>query len=147
MQEILAMTYYWLKAGHIIFMVFWMAGLFILPRQMLYMHSAAAGSAEETEWARRTGLLRKIILTPSLIVVWALGLLLAWYIGAFTQGWFHAKLLFVILLTGYHGWMVAQSKKMAGGARPMSEKQLRLWGEAPAIAMAVIVVLVVVKPF
>ena len=147
MQEILAMTYYWLKAGHIIFMVFWMAGLFILPRQMLYMHSAAPGSAEEAEWARRTGLLRKIILTPSLIVVWALGLLLAWYIGAFTQGWFHAKLLFVILLTGYHGWMVAQSKKMAGGARPMSEKQLRLWGEAPAIAMAVIVVLVVVKPF
>ena len=81
MQEILAMTYYWLKAGHIIFMVFWMAGLFILPRQMLYMHSAAPGSVEEAEWARRTGLLRKIILTPSLIVVWALGLLLAWQLG------------------------------------------------------------------
>ena len=40
------MTYYWLKAGHIIFMVFWMAGLFMLPRQMLYMHSAAPGSEE-----------------------------------------------------------------------------------------------------
>ncbi len=147
MQEILAMTYYWLKAGHIIFMVFWMAGLFILPRQMIYMHSAVPGSAEESEWAGRTALLRRMILTPSLIIVWTLGLLLAWYIGAFTQGWFHAKLLFVILLTGYHGWMVAQAKKMAGGARPLSEKQLRLWGEAPAIALAIIVVLVVVKPF
>ena len=32
MQDVLFMTYYWLKAGHIIFVIFWMAGLFMLPR-------------------------------------------------------------------------------------------------------------------
>ncbi|GMM91842.1 protoporphyrinogen oxidase HemJ [Qipengyuania sp. MTN3-11] len=141
------MTYYWLKAGHIIFMVFWLAGLFMLPRQMLYLHPYGEGSPERDVWADRIGKLRRIILTPSLIVVWVLGLLLAWTIGAFSQGWFHAKLLLVLLLTGYHGWMVAQAKKMIAGERPLTEKNLRLFGEVPAILLALIVVLVVVKPF
>ena len=147
MQDVLAMTYLWLKAGHIIFMVFWMAGLFMLPRQMIYLHSAAADSDETAIWTKRMGLLRKVILTPSLIVVWVLGLLLAMTIGAWDQGWFHAKLLIVVALTGFHGYMVAQAKKMTVGERPLTEKQLRLWGEFPGIALALIVVLVVVKPF
>lgn len=147
MESALAMTYLWLKAGHIIFMVFWMAGLFMLPRQMLYLYPQAPGSPEADLWAKRMGLLRKIILTPSLIVVWVLGLLLAMSIGAFTQGWFHAKLLLVIALTAYHGIMVARARQMIGGARPLSDRQLRLWGEFPGIALALIVVLVVVKPF
>ena len=141
------MTYLWLKAGHIIFMVFWLAGLFMLPRQMIYLHPAAPDTDETTLWAKRMGLLRKIILTPSLIVVWLLGLALAGTIGAFSQGWFHAKLLLVIVLTGYHGYMVAQSKKMAAGHRPLSEKQLRMLGEVPGILLALIVVLAIVKPF
>lgn len=141
------MTYYWLKAGHIIFMVFWMAGLFMLPRQMIYLHPTVPDSEEAGLWAKRMGLLRKVILTPSLIVVWVLGLLLAMTVGAWDQGWFHAKLLFVVLLTAFHGIMVARSKAMIAGERPMTEKQLRIWGEFPGIALAIIVVLVVVKPF
>ena len=54
MQDILAVTYLWLKAGHIIFVVFWMAGLFMLPRQMIYVHPSASGSEERpygsSEW-------------------------------------------------------------------------------------------------
>ena len=141
------MTYLWLKAGHIIFMVFWLAGLFMLPRQMIYLHPASPGSDESALWAKRIGLLRKVILTPSLIVVWVLGLLLAMTIGAWDQGWFHAKLLFVLLLTAFHGIMVARSKKMIAGDRPMSEKQLRMWGEFPGTMLAIIVILVIVKPF
>ena len=141
------MTYLWLKAGHIIFMVFWLAGLFMLPRQMIYLHPASPGSDESALWAKRMGLLRKVILTPSLIVVWVLGLLLAMAIGAWDQGCFQAKLLFVLLLTAFHGIMVARSKKMIAGDRPMSEKQLRMWGEFPGIMLAIIVILVIVKPF
>lgn len=147
MQDVLASTYLWLKAGHIIFVIFWMAGLFILPRQFVYMHASAPGSAEEALWVKRTALLRRMILTPSIVVVWALGIALAVTIGAFSQGWFHAKLLLVLLLSGYHGWMVATSKKMAAGERPISEKTLRMLNEVPAIAVALIVVLAVVKPF
>lgn len=147
MQDLLTVTYLWLKAGHIIFMVFWMAGLFMLPRQMIYLHGTAPGSAEAEAWARRMGLLRTIILTPSIAVVWLLGLLLAQSIGAWGEGWFHAKLLFVVLLSGFHGYLVAQSKKMAAGERSLSEKRLRMLGEVPGILLAVIVVLVIVKPF
>ena len=141
------MIYLWLKAGHIIFVVFWLAGMFMLPRQMIYMHPAAPGSDEEALWAKRTGLLRKIILTPSLVVVWVLGLALAYVQGVWGESWLHAKLLLVVLMTAYHGIMVGKAKKMARGDRPLSEKQLRMWGEVPGILLALIVVLVVVKPF
>lgn len=147
MQALLSDIYLWLRAGHIIFMVFWMAGLFILPRQMLYLYPYGEGAPEQAVWADRMGKLRKIILTPSLIVVWILGLALMSAIQAHTQGWFHAKLLCVVLLSGYHGWLVVQAKKMLRGERPLSEKQLRLWGEVPGVLLAIIVVLVVVKPF
>ncbi|GAB5348814.1 CopD family protein [Alteriqipengyuania sp. 357] len=147
MQETLGTLYFWLKAGHIIFMVFWLAGLFMLPRQLVYMYPAAPGSAEEALWTGRTRQLAKIILTPSIIVTWLLGLTLSVTIGAWDDGWFHAKLLLVLILSGYHGYMMALSKKMARGERPMAEKRLRLVGEAPAILLALIVVLVIVKPF
>ena len=147
MQSTLATLYPWLKAGHIIFMVFWMAGLFMLPRQMLYCHGVAAGSPDESLWADRMGKLRGIILTPSLIAVWLLGLALATGLDAWDQGWLHAKLALVIALSGFHGYLVAQSRKMALGRRPLNERQLRMWGELPAILLILIVVLVVAKPF
>ena len=141
------MIYPWLKAGHIIFMVFWLAGLFMLPRQMIYLYPYAADSVETRTWEKRMGLLRKIILTPSIIVVWVLGLLLAQTISAWGEGWLHAKLLLVVLLSGYHGYMAAQSRKMAAGERPLTERHLRMLGEVPGVLLALIVILVVVKPF
>ena len=141
------MIYPWLKAGHIIFMVFWLAGLFMLPRQMIYLYPHAADSVETRTWDKRMGLLRKIILTPSIVVVWVLGLVLAQTISAWGEGWLHAKLLLVVLLSGYHGYMAAQSRKMAAGERPLTERHLRMLGEVPGVLLALIVILVVVKPF
>lgn len=140
MQEMLLTIYPWLTVGHVIFMVFWMAGLFMLPRQCIYMHDAAPGSPEEALWAHRMGLLRKIILTPSLIVVWVLGLTQAVAMEMFTQGWLHIKITLVVLLTGYHGWLIGKTKKMARGERPLSEKALRLAGEIPGILLILIIV-------
>lgn len=147
MQTTLAQLYPWLKAGHIIFIVFWMAGLFMLPRQMIYASLTASGSEEEALWAKRMGQLRSIILTPSLIVVWVLGIVLAIALDVWNQGWLHAKLLIVVLLSGYHGYMVTQAKKIGAGQRPLTDSRLRMWGEVPALALVLIVVLVVVKPF
>lgn len=147
MESALAMTYLWLKAGHIVFVIFWMAGLFMLPRYYVYHQEAAPGSPEEAQWIEREAKLRKIILLPSIIVVWVLGLALAMTTGAFSQGWFHAKLLLVVLLSGYHGYLVSYGKKLARGERPLSGKTLRLLNEVPGVAAALIVVLVVVRPF
>ncbi|MEO1488803.1 MAG: CopD family protein [Pseudomonadota bacterium] len=144
MQNTLLTIYPWLIAGHVIFMVFWLAGLFMLPRQCIYMLDAQPGSEEEATWAHRMGLLRKIILTPSLIVVWVLGLTMAYASGYFSQGWIHIKITLVLILSGYHGWLVAQTKKMARGERPLSEKTLRMVGEVPGILLLLIVITVYV---
>lgn len=147
MNEIISMLYLWLKSAHIIFIIFWMAGLFMMPRFFVYHQECAVGSDEDRKWIEREGRLRKIILNPSLIITWVLGLLLAYNIGAFSDGWFHAKLLVVLLLSGYHGWMIGYGKKLARGERSMTDKALRLTNEVPGISAAIIVILVIVKPF
>jgi len=143
----LSVIYFWLKAGHIIFVIFWMAGLFMLPRFFVYHQESEPGSAEEARWADREARIRKIILNPAIVMVWLFGLMLAISTDAFSQGWFHAKFLLVILLSGYHGWMAGYSRKLAKGERRLSGKTLRLVNEVPGVATALIVVLAVVKPF
>ncbi len=147
MNEYLTMLYLWLKSAHIIFVIFWMAGLFMMPRFFVYHQESAVGSEEDSKWIERENRLRKIILNPSLIITWVLGLLLAYHIDAFSQGWFHGKLLIVLLLSGYHGWMMGYVKKLARGERTMTDKKLRLVNEVPGIAAAITVILVIVKPF
>jgi len=141
------MIYLWLKAGHIIFVIFWMAGLFMLPRYFVYHQEAEPGSPEAVKWVERERKLLKIILLPSIIAVWAFGIALATATGAWSDAWLHAKLLFVLLLSGYHGWLSVYAKKLARDERPLDGKRLRLLNEVPGIAAAIIVVLVVVKPF
>ncbi len=146
MESALAMTYLWLKAGHVIFMIFWMAGLFMLPRYLVYHQEAAPGSPEEAMWADRERKLLKIILLPSIIVVWVLGILLATTQHLWDQPWLHAKLFLVLLLSGYHGYMAGYAKKLARGERSLTGKQLRLLNEVPGVVAAVIVILVIVRP-
>ncbi len=147
MEQALAMTYLWLKAGHIIFVIFWMAGLFMLPRFFVYHQECAADSPENAVWIDREAKLLRIILWPSLVVVWVLGLLLGWTQGYFSQGWFIVKLLLAAGLTWYHWWLADYAKNLACGERLLKGKRLRLLNEVPGVAAAVIVVLVVVRPF
>ena len=147
MTWVLSMTYYWLKAGHIVFVIFWMAGLFMLPRFFVYHQEAEPGAQENAQWTEREARLIRIILNPAMLVVWVLGLVLAWSTGAFTQGWFHVKLLLVLALSGYHGWLIGYHKKLARGERRLEGKRLRLLNEVPGIAAVLIVIMVVVRPF
>ncbi|WP_294394071.1 CopD family protein [uncultured Sphingomonas sp.] len=147
LEYILSVTYLWIKAGHVIFVIFWIAGLFLLPRYYIYHQEAAPGSQEERRWIDRERKLRMIILTPAMVLVWLFGLTLAWQGGFFTAGWLHAKLLLVLGLSAYHGWMVGYGKRLARGERPVSGRALRIMNEVPGIATAAIVVLVIVKPF
>ena len=143
----LTVTYAWLKAGHLIFVIFWIAGLFMLPRYYIYHQESAPGSDEEKRWIDRERKLRKIIITPAMILVWIFGLSLMWTIQAWTMGWFQLKFLIVLLLSGYHGWMVGYGRKLARGERPVSGRALRIMNEIPGLAVVLIVILVIVKPF
>jgi putative membrane protein len=143
----LSLTYAWIKAGHVIFVIFWIAGLLMLPRFYVYHQESAAGSAEEAKWVERERKLRSIILLPAMLLVWIFGLTLAWVSGAWSQGWFQAKFVLVIALSAYHGWMIGYGRKLAAGERPASGRALRLMNEVPGLAVVVIIVLVIVKPF
>ena len=141
------MTYLWLKAGHVIFVIFWMAGLFLLPRYFVYHQECAPGSPEAALWIERERRLLRIILWPSMAMVWVFGVLLAHVIGASAFGWFHAKVGLVLLLSGYQVWMGWYAGALARGERRLSGRALRLLNEVPGLAAVVIVILVVVKPF
>ncbi len=147
--EALLMSYLWIKAAHLIFVIFWVAGLFMLPRYLVYHQEAIARGDRGAAalWVARETKLRSIILTPAMILVWVLGLSLATIGHHWMEGWLHAKLLFVLALTGYHGWAVGYARKLGAGRATLTGKQLRLVNEVPAIATVVIVVLVIVQPF
>jgi putative membrane protein len=132
MTGFLGAAYLWVKAAHIIFVIFWIAGLFMLPRFYIYHKPVPPGSDDDKLWIHREKRLRSIIITPAMILVWAFGLMLAIHVDA---------------LSGYHGWAVGYGKKMAAGYRPGSDKALRWMNEIPGIATAVIVILVIVRPF
>lgn len=146
-MNFLGNAYIWAKAAHVIFVIFLVAGLFMMPRFFIYHQESAPGSDEDRKWIRREERLRRIILNPSLMIVWLLGLMLMVNVHAWDWGWFHAKLLLVLILSGYHGWLVGYAKKLARGERTLSDRQLRMLNEVPGIMVAIIVVLAVVRPF
>ncbi len=147
LQSALSLTYDWIKAGHIIFVIFWIAGLFMLPRYYIYHQETAPGSAEEKKWIERERKLRNIIITPSMIIVWIFGLSMMWINQWWIAHWFQLKFLLVLGLSGYHGWMIGYGRKLARGERPVSGRALRIMNEIPGLVVVIVVVLAVVKPF
>lgn len=143
----LGSVYLWIKAAHVIFVIFWMAGLFMLPRFLVYHQEAELGSPDEKLWAHREARLISIIMNPAMVAVWALGLLLVVNIGASGEWWFRFKFLSVVGLTVFHMWMANYARKLAAGQRTASGRTLRLLNEIPSLATIAIVIFVIVRPF
>jgi putative membrane protein len=82
-----------------------------------------------------------------MIVTWLAGLYLAWAGHLFSAGWFHGKLLLVLLLSGVHGFFARYVKDFAADRNVRSQRFYRFINEVPTILMIGIVILVIVKPF
>ena len=143
----LGAAYLWVKAAHVTFVIFWIAGLFIVPRYYIHHQATIPGSAEDRAWIEREDRARTIILMPAMLITWTLGLLLAVHLGAFSQPWLMAKLGLVLVLSGYQGWIMSYGRKLSAGRRELEDKKLRMMNEVPGILTALIVVLVIVRPF
>ncbi|RJF89654.1 protoporphyrinogen oxidase HemJ [Oleomonas cavernae] len=137
-----------IKALHIIAVTTWMAGMFYLPRLFVYHVGKAPGSdASETFKVMERRLLKAII-NPSMIVTWILGLCLAVATEAWgSGGWFHAKFLLVVIMSGIHGMLVGQVRRFGRDERPHGSRFYRILNEVPTVLFIVIVLLVVLKPF
>ena len=142
--------YEWLKAIHISFVIFWMAGLLYLPRLYVYHSNSIKGGELDLKMIEAERNLIKIIITPAMVITLISGtLLLVNYNLEILQSslWLPLKLLLLLLLFGYNGYLTKQRKLFALGERPKSEKFFRLINEIPALMTIFIVILVVVKPF
>jgi protoporphyrinogen IX oxidase len=139
--------YEWIKALHVIAIISWMAGMLYLPRLFVYHCEADAGSKQSETFKVMERRLLKAIINPAMIVSWLAGLYLAWIGHFFSAGWLHGKLLFVLLLSGLHGFFARCVKDFAADRNTRSQKFYRIINEVPTGLMIGIVILVIVRPF
>ena len=139
----------WLKAMHLIFMVTWFAGIFYLPRLFVY-HAMCEDDISKERFKVMERKLFYGIMTPGMLLTWVFGVWMlmdyAWQAyGA--SGWLHAKLILLVLLTGYHGgcWFWLQNFKFDRNTK--SHVYYRWMNEVPVLFLVGIVILAVVKPF
>lgn len=141
------MLYDWLKAGHIVSLIAWMAAMLYLPRLFVYHASLPPGSAAQSEtfkvMERR---LLKAIMTPAMIATWVFGLALAWMSGYYAAHWLQAKFVLVVAMSGIHGWLARMVKDFAADRNTRGHRFYRVLNEVPTVLMIVIVILVTVKP-
>ena len=148
MAEWLLDNYQWLVAFHVISVIAWMAGMFYLPRLFVYHAMATPGSETVETFKVMEQKLLRIIVNPAMIASWFFALLMIWANpGLFTQGWFHGKLLLVVLMTVVHGVYAAWRRQFAADANRRSHRFYRMANEIPTLLMIAIVILAVVKPF
>jgi len=145
------MTYLHFKALHIIFVVSWFAGLFYMPRLLVY-HTEAQNKAEavkealSTEFQKMEKLLWNAIMVPAMWLTLITGTTMIYLTpGWLSQGWMHMKLTFVLGLVGYHFFTRKLILEIQKGQFRFSSMQLRLWNEVATIFLFSIVFLVVLK--
>jgi putative membrane protein len=140
--------YPWVKALHVISVIAWMAGLLYLPRLFVYHAAAPVGSPMSETFKVMEGKLLRIIMNPAAIATWAFGIaMVAMNPGLLAQGWLIVKLILVVAMTGLHHAMMAWRRAFAEDRNRKSARYFRVANEIPTLALIVIVVMVVVRPF
>lgn len=137
----------WLKALHIIFVVCWFAGLFYLPRILVYF---AASEHPETR-AQLAVMARKLyrFVTPFMVLAILFGLAMMalnpdYYLRAH---WLWLKLAGVVFLVGYHLQCGRYVRAVNADTDSRSHVFYRFFNEIPVLFLFAIVLLVVLKPF
>ena len=137
----------WVKALHVIAIIAWMAGMLYLPRLFVYHAEAAKGSAVSETFKVMERRLLRVIVNPSMMLVFLTGFTLVFLTGDWRDGWWQAKFILVLGLAGLHGYFACCVRDFAEDANQRPARFYRVLNEAPTILMILVVVLAVVKPF
>ena len=137
MADFLSIHYDWIRAGHIIAMVSWMAGMLYLPRLFVYHVNAPKGSDMSETFKIMERRLLKIIINPAMVLTWVFGCIMLYVQWEYfkTLPWMHAKLLCVVLMTGVHHVYIKYVKLFAADKNTKSAKFFRILNEVPTILM------------
>ncbi len=140
--------YHWIKAFHVMSVIAWMAGMFYLPRLYVYHCGAAPGSALSEQFKVMERRLFKQIINPAMIATWSFGILLILTPGVIDwhAGWWHTKLLAVLLMSGFHGALSRWRRDFRDDRNRHGAKFYRIANEVPTVLMIIIVIMVIVRP-
>ena len=148
--DFLSFLYPWTTAIHIIAVISWMAGIFYLPRLFVYHVEKTTDKPElAAVYCEMERKLFFVIMQPAMIATWVFGLALVLTPGIvdWTEGWPWVKAVMVIGMTAFHEFLRSCMKTFAEGRNTRSGRFFRMANEAPTIAMMIIVIMVVVRPF
>jgi putative membrane protein len=136
----------WLKAFHVIGVVMWFAGLFYLPRLLVYHAEAAEAALRDRFKVMERRLLVMTHIGGALAIGFGIATLASepFYLHA---GWLHVKLALVLVLVIYHGALVKLVRNFARDRCGWTPRGLRWFNEIPTVLLFAIVILAVVKPF
>lgn len=138
----------YIKAFHIISVIAWMAGVLYLPRLFVYHIEAEKDLKQSETFKIMERRLLKAIITPAMIASWVFGLILALEVVDWAYaGWFHAKLVLVVAMSGFTGLLSKWTREFAQDRNTHSQRFYRIANEVPTLLMIAIVILAVVKPF
>ena len=150
MIDYLIVMYPWLKAGHIISVISWMAGIFYLPRLFVH-HSEKVEVPSQTDrlFSIMESKLLKVIMTPAMLTTWGFGLSLTVIPGVldWSNIWPWVKLMSIIAMTWFHFWLAKRQRDFELGDNQLTGKTYRIMNEVPTVLLLVIVIMVVVRPF
>jgi putative membrane protein len=150
MIDYLIAMYPWLKAGHIISVISWMAGIFYLPRLFVH-HSEKVEVPSQTDrlFSMMESKLLKVIMTPAMLATWGFGLSLTVIPGVldWSDIWPWVKLMSIIAMTWFHFWLAKRQRDFELGVNQLTGKTYRIMNEVPTVLLLVIVIMVVVRPF
>lgn len=142
------MTLLWIKALHIFFMVAWMAGIFYLPRLFVYF-----AENEDPNLRKVFNVMQRrlwFFVAPFALLTLIFGV---WLIAIYGMDWFrastwlHVKLVLLVGLYAYYGYLYKIMRDLAQGRNIRSSKFYRVLNEAPVLVLLAIVILAIVKPF
>lgn len=147
--EALAPFYLWTKSLHLIGAIAWMAGLFYLPRLFVYHCQVAPGSPQSDLFKVMERRLLRAIMNPAMIWTWTFGVTLVLTPGVvdWGSGWWWGKFAGLSAMTWFHHDLALARKRFAEDRNTRSERAWRFANEVPTLALILIVVMVIVKPF
>lgn len=139
----------WITAFHVIAVMFWMAGMYYLPRLYVYHAEAYEKGEPVATFEVMEFKLMKIIINPGMIAAWLFGLALLLRPGFYANAgmWVNVKLFCLLVLLVYHINLSRWRKQFLLGFTPKSSRFFRMINEIPPVLTIIIVIMVIVQPF
>ena len=138
-------AYLVVKTAHLVFVIAWMAAIFYLPRILLNLREAGdepAVRARLVLMGRRLYRFGHVMFGLAVVLGTTL-----WLHFGIAGGWLHAKLGLVALLLAHFILSGRWLKGVAAGKAPPSTVVLRWFNEGPVLVLALVIWLVLAKPF